>query len=98
MSTVLSAVGEATGLKPDDKVIAGALLAGAKVKAMAYCGAALESTNPEVRHVFTSHLQASLAAHERMTKLMMQRGWYSADASAQELLQEAVTQAKPVLQ
>ena len=98
MTTVLSAVGEATGLKPDDKVIAGALLGGAKVKATAYCGAVLESTNPEVRHLFTTHLQEALTAHERLTKLMVQRGWYSADSSAQELLQEAVKQARPVLQ
>jgi similar to spore coat protein len=98
MSTVMSAVGEATGLKPNDQVITQALLAGAKIKVMAYAGALVEAATPEVRHMLQEHLQAALAGHERMIKLAMNRGWYKADASPEQLLQQAIQQAQPVIQ
>jgi similar to spore coat protein len=97
MSTVLSAVSEATGLKPSDQVIAQGLLAGGKMKVMAYATALCESATPEVRHLLSGHLQAALAGHERMIKLAVKRGWYKADASPQELLAQAVKQAQPVV-
>jgi similar to spore coat protein len=98
MSTVISAVSEATGLKPEDEVIAQGLLAGAKMKAMAYCTALLESATPEVRHLLQTHLQEALAGHERMVHLAVKRGWYKADASPEDLVQQAIQLAQPVLQ
>lgn len=98
MSTVISAVGEATGLKPTDEVIAQGLMALGKVKIMTYCTALVESFTPEVRQILGSHLQEALAAHQRMTDLAVKRGWYKADASPHELLQQAVAQAQPLLQ
>lgn len=97
MSEVLSAVGEATGLKPNDVVIAHGLLTAAKMKSMAYCGAVLESNTPEVRHLLTTQLQAALAGQERIAKLANERGWYKAQAQPDELLKQALTYAKPVL-
>lgn len=41
MSSVISAIGEAMGMKPDDRVIAEGLLTAAKLKATAYCAAVL---------------------------------------------------------
>ena len=98
MTTVLSAVSEATGLKPDDSVIAQGLLTGAKFKAVAYCGAVCESTTPELRHLLSTHLEESLTGQERLSKLVVQRGWYKAQAEPNEMLRQAVQQAKPVLQ
>ena len=97
MSTVLSAVSEATGLKPSDQVIAQGVLAGGKAKVLAYTAALCESATPEVRHLLSGHLQAALAGHERMIKLAVERGWYKVDGTAQELLAQAVEQAQPVL-
>jgi len=98
MSTVLSAVGEATGLKPDDNVIAQGLLSGAKTKALSYCAAVCESASPELRHLLTTHLEASLAGQERLSKLALNRGWYKATAEPVDLLRQAIKQAQPVVQ
>ncbi|HWI60208.1 MAG TPA: spore coat protein [Symbiobacteriaceae bacterium] len=98
MTTVLSAVGEATGLKPDDQVIAQGMLVGAKIKSAAYCAAICESVSPDLRHMLTTHMNDSLAGHERLTKLAQQRGWYKAASEPAELVKQAVKQAQPVLQ
>jgi spore coat protein CotF len=98
VSEVLSAVGEATGLKPTDNVIAHGLASAAKMKAMAYCQAALEATTPEVRHLLTTQLEAALAGQERIAKIMVERGWYDAQKQPGELLNQALEFSKPVLQ
>jgi spore coat protein CotF len=98
VSEVLSAVGEATGLKPNDAVIAHGMADAAKMKCIAYLGAVLESTTPEVRHLLTTQLETSLAGQERIAKLVVGRGWYAAQKQPDELLTQALEFAKPVLQ
>jgi spore coat protein CotF len=98
VSTVLTAVTEATGLKPDDKIIAQGLLQMGKTKALAMCAALCESATPEVRHILQTQLQDCLEGHERMTKLAQKRGWYKADETAEDQLKQAVKLAKPVVQ
>ncbi len=98
MNSAMSAIGEAAGMKPGDEVIALGALAAAKMKAQAYCMCLVEAKSPELRHLFQTHLQDALAEHERWTQLVTKRGWYKADASPQELLQQAVEMAKPALQ
>ena len=98
MTTVLSAVSEATGLKPDDAVIAQGMLVSAKMKSTAYTTAICETASPELRHLLTTHLNDSLAGHERMTKLAEARGWYKAHSEPAELVRQAIKQAQPVLQ
>ncbi|HYF94258.1 MAG TPA: spore coat protein [Symbiobacteriaceae bacterium] len=98
MATVLSAVGEATGLKPDDSVIAQGMLSDAKFKAVAYCGAVCESTTPELRHLLSTHLSEALTGQERLAKMVVQKGWYKAQSEPADLVKQAVQQAKPVLQ
>jgi spore coat protein CotF len=98
MPTMMSTLSEATGMKPDDRVIGLGALSAAKMKAMMYTQATLETATPEVRHIFTNHLQAALAAHERATKLAIQKGWYKAQEGAEALLKQAVADAAPVLQ
>lgn len=95
---VMSAIGEATGMKPGDDVIAVGALMAAKMKAQMYCLCLLEATHPEVRHLLQTHLQDAISEHERWTKLVVGRGWYKAEAPAQELLRQAVQQALPALQ
>lgn len=90
MTTVMSAIGEATGMKPGDDIIALGMLSAAKMKAQMYCMTLLEAANPEVRHIFTTHMQDAMAEHERWSKLCVQKGWYRAHSSPQELLQQAI--------
>lgn len=97
VSTVMSAIGEATGMKPDDRVIALGALAAAKMKTMAYCGALLECASPDLRHLLTTHMNDTLAEHERCTQLAIERDWYKAYAGATELVKQAIQDAQPVL-
>jgi len=97
MSSVMSAIGEAIGMKPDDRVIALGAMSTTKMKAIAYCTAAVESASPELRHLFTTHMHDALAEHERWTKLAVDRGWYRAYASPDELLRQAVNEARSML-
>lgn len=98
MATMMSAIGEATGMKPDDSVIGLGALTGAKMKAMTYCAALVESISPELRHLLTTHMNEALAEQERMAQMAVSKGWYKATAGADDLVQQAVEQAKPVLQ
>lgn len=98
MSTVMSAIGEAIGMKPDDRVIAESLLTAAKVKATAYCAAVLETASPDLRHILMTHLNDALAEHERCTQVAVQRGWYKAYASPDELVGQALRDARNVLE
>lgn len=98
MTAVLTAVGEATGLKPDDAIIAQSLLQMGKTKALTMCAALCEAATPELRHILQNQLQDALEGHERMVKLAQKRGWYKADDSAEDQLKQAVKLAKPVVQ
>lgn len=98
MSTVMSAIGEAVGMKPDDRVIAESLLNTAKLKATAYCMAILETTSPDLRHILMTHLTDALTEHERCTQLAIQRGWYRAYDTPDQLVQQALHDARHVLE
>jgi similar to spore coat protein len=97
VSSVISAIGEAMGMKPDDRVIAEGLLTAAKLKATAYCAAVLETTNPDLRRLLTTHLTDALAEHERCTRLAIERGWYRAHASPEDLVSQSLQDARHVL-
>lgn len=98
VGAISEAIGEASGLKPGDDLITLGLMVGAKAKATTYCISVLESTTPEVRHMFATHLQDTLAGHERISKLAVARGYYNAHAAPPELLAQAVHQAQPAIQ
>lgn len=97
MTTVMSAIGEVAGVKPTDEVIGLAAVTAAKMKAQVYLAAILETTTPELRHIYSTHLQDVLTEHERYSALAVKRGWYKAHASAGEILSQAVQQAEPVV-
>lgn len=93
MSQMLSALGEASGMKPEDDVIGLAAVIGAKAKAKEYLGALLETSTPELRHILASQLQEAITEHEQMAALAIQRGWYKAGASPVELLNQSAAYA-----
>lgn len=98
MSTVMGAIGEATGMKPSDQVIATGALAAAKMKALFYCQSLLECSTPELRQIMQTHLQEAIAEQQRCADLMIKRGWYQAQADADSLVGQAVQFAQPALQ
>ena len=97
MTSVISAVGEATGMKPDDKVIGLSLMAAAQANAKNYLAAVISSTSPDLRHVFMTHLQDEIAAHERATRLAVERGWLRPDLSARDWIKMAASDAETIL-
>ncbi|MGE5672896.1 MAG: spore coat protein [Mycobacterium leprae] len=97
MSTVMSALGEMTGMKPGDDIIVQTGMVTAKSKAQLYLAAILECTNPELRQLFTTHLQDTLAEHQRYTEMALKHGWYKAEAGADQLITQALGQAKATL-
>ncbi|MFZ5813699.1 MAG: spore coat protein [Bacillota bacterium] len=98
MTTVMSAIGEATGMKPDDKVIGLGLMAAAASKAQGYLTAALTTTTPELRHVMLTHLQDALNEHEQVTRLAIKKGWFQPHLPVDQLIRESAAFAQPMMQ
>jgi similar to spore coat protein len=66
-----------TGLNTmTDQVIAMDLLIAAKSGVRNYAMAVTEAGTPEIKATLTKHLDESIDMHERITKYMMERGWY----------------------
>lgn len=98
MPTMMSTIGEAAGLKPDDAVIGLGAVAAAKSKAQGYMMAVLGSTTPELRHILTTQMNQVLAEHEKMATLAAKKGWYIHSPSPDVYVQQAVDFTKPVLE
>lgn len=98
MATVMGAIGEATGVKPDDSVIAMGAIGAAKLKAGFYLTALLESASPELRHLFQTHLQDTINEQHRWADLAIKKGWYKACGTPDDLLQDAYKKAQQALQ
>lgn len=59
-----------------DQVIAMDLLISAKAGIKLYAVAATESGTPEVKAIFEKHLFEAIDTHEKVTRYMMQKGFY----------------------
>lgn len=97
MSTVMGAIGEATGMKPEDTSIVIGAMNAAKAKASFYLMSLLEASTPELRQILSTHLQDAINEHHRWAELAIKRGWYKANDSAEGLVQHAVQLSEPVL-
>lgn len=84
-------------MKPDDKVIGLSLMAAAQANAKNYQAAVIASTSPDLRHLFTTHMQDELAAHERAMRLAVERGWLRPDLSPREWIKMAASDAVAIL-
>ena len=98
MPTMMSTIGEAAGLKPDDAVIGLGAVGAAKSKAAAYMAAVLAATTPELRHILTTQMDQVVAEHEKMGALALKKGWMLNSPSAEVYVQQAVDFTKPVLE
>lgn len=82
----------------DDKYIALNMLGGGKASATAYLAAALESATPEIRHLYSNFSTQQAQAHEALTALAIERGWYSAYGELKTSLEEVVHDSMKVIQ
>lgn len=97
MTTVMSAIGEATGMKPEDKVIGLALMATAQLKAQGYLAGVIAATSSDLRHLLLTHLQDELAGHERAMNLAVKRGWLKPELPAEQWIKMAASDAEAIL-
>ncbi|MCM3160836.1 spore coat protein [Metabacillus litoralis] len=76
MNTIIESI---TGMKAlTDQVVAMDLLISAKSGVRNYAMALTESGTPEIKHTLTRHLEEALDMHERISNYMMEKGWYHA--------------------
>lgn len=61
-----------------DQVIAMDFLNSAKTGARNYVAAITETATPEVEAVFRQQLEEEIVMHEKISNLMMNKGWYHA--------------------
>jgi similar to spore coat protein len=68
-----------TGLKAlTDQVVATDLLISAKSGVRNYAMAVTDSGSPEIKEVLIKHLEDALDMHEQIANYMVERGWYHA--------------------
>ena len=76
MNTIIESI---TGMKAlTDQVVAMDLLISAKSGVRNYAMALTESGTPEIKHTLARHLEEALDMHERISNYMMEKGWYHA--------------------
>jgi similar to spore coat protein len=75
-----------TGMKAlTDQVVATDLLIAAKSGVRNYAMAITETGSPEIKEVMTKHLEEALDLHEQISSYMVERGWYHAFDTNEQL-------------
>lgn len=86
MSKILGSFFENVTDQSADKTIADNGIAAAAASANAYLNATLKATTPDVRRLFSEYTTQSVAAHEALTNLSVQKDWSSPhDTPVQQL-------------
>jgi similar to spore coat protein len=68
-----------TGMKAlTDQVVATDFLIAAKSGVRNYAMAITETGSPEIKEVLTKHLEEALDLHEQISSFIVERGWYHA--------------------
>lgn len=81
-----------------DQVIANNGIATAKSAAMAYLTATLECATPELRRLYSEYLNQSIAGHEALIKVAVEKGWYMPYEVPESQLQVTYQQSEQALQ
>ncbi|MGD6968722.1 spore coat protein [Rossellomorea vietnamensis] len=75
-----------TGMKAlTDQIVATDLLIAAKSGVRNYAMAITETGSPEIKEVMTKHLEEALDLHEKISSYMVERGWYHAFDTNEQL-------------
>jgi spore coat protein CotF len=97
MPTLMGSIFSSTSDMSSDKVIAYNAAAGAATAAQAYMAAALASTTPEVRRMFSEYMTQSMMGHEALMGLMVKNDWAKPYDTPDSQLQDALQQSQPVV-
>lgn len=84
--------------KSADQTIAFHAMAAAAGSAVAYLGAVIESTTPEVRRLFSEYTTQSMMAHEALTNLSINKGWIGPYDSPVKQLEASLQQSQTVVE
>ena len=81
----------------DDKYLALSMLGASKASAQAYLTATLESATPEIRHLYFGFCTQITQAHEALTGLCVEKGWYHAYGQPVDQLKQAISDSVDVI-
>lgn len=81
-----------------DEVIATNMISAAKGSANAYLNAALTSTTPELKAMYTSSLNQVISGHTALTELAVKKGWEQPYNPPTQQLSSAYNKADTVIQ
>lgn len=81
----------------NDEVISTNMLASGKVAADAYLNAALTSSTPELRAIYSASLNEIVGGHTVLTELAVTQGWIKPYDSPVQILNEAYNESKTVI-
>ncbi|WP_160677825.1 spore coat protein [Clostridium sp. C8-1-8] len=90
--------GNSGNTKLSDKDIALDLLAMSKNDIGMLSKVIPETTNPEVRQLLSTQLNACIASHFKLSDMLITKGWYNAYGTPQEQIKQDVESANKVLQ
>ncbi len=92
MSSIIGSI--LGGESNTDQTLAWNISAGLASATQSYTAAALASSTPEVRRLFSEYASQTLMAYEALTGLMVKNGWTNPYDSPAAQLQEAVQQSQ----
>lgn len=82
----------------DDKYFALSFMGASKATAAAYFAATLESSTPEIRHMWWEFTHQLVEAHESLTILALEKGWYHAYGDHKLQLDQAIADSMKVFE
>ena len=80
--------GSGDGPSISNEIIANDMLAGANAAAQGYLYAALESSTPELKNLFSSNVTQVLQGQQTVSELALRKNWYSPYKPEEEQLKE----------
>ena len=83
--------------KSADETLAYSAMSAAASSSLAYLGATLESTTPEVRRIFSEYTTQSVMSHEAITGLCIKKGWLSPYETPINQLGSTYTESQSVI-
>lgn len=81
----------------DDQTIATEMMMGAKAACNSYLVACLEASTPELRALYSTHLNQILGGHAALTNLAINKNWYKAYEAPDQQLIDVVKQSQTVI-
>lgn len=97
MTSIIGSIFSDTTDGSADQTIAYNSAAGAAVAAQAYLTAALTSTTPELRRLYSEYCSQLVMGHEAMMGLMINNNWLSPYDAPEKQLHSVIQQSSPAM-